>query len=43
MIGKNIFIKIKFYEKKIGSNKTYDLIRYLDKGKEMEVKEALYF
>ena len=37
MIGKNIFIKIKFYEKKIGSNKTYDLIRYLDKGKKFEI------
>ena len=37
LIGKNIFIKIKFYEKKIGSNKTYDLIRYLDKGKKFEI------
>jgi len=38
-IGKNDFIKVKFYEEKISSNKTIDLINYLDKDKKFE----LYF
>jgi nicotinate-nucleotide adenylyltransferase len=38
-IGKNDFIKVKFYEEKISSNKTTDLINYLDKDKKFE----LYF
>jgi len=38
-IGKNDFIKIKFYEEKVSSNKTIDLINYLDKDKKFE----LYF
>ena len=29
-IGKNNFIKVKFYEEKVLSNKTIDLINYLD-------------
>jgi len=31
IIGKNDYIKVKFYEEKIGSNKTIDLIKYLTK------------
>ena len=38
-IGKNDFIKVKFYEEKVSSNKTIDLINYLDKDKKFE----LYF
>ena len=38
-IGKNNFIKVKFYEEKVFSNKTIDLINYLDKDKKFE----LYF
>ena len=38
-IGKNDFIKVKFYEEKVTSNKTIDLINYLDKDKKFE----LYF
>ena len=38
-IGKNDFIKVKFYEEKVFSNKTIDLINYLDKDKKFE----LYF
>jgi len=38
-IGKNNFIKVKFYEEKVSSNKTIDLINYLDKDKKFE----LYF
>jgi nicotinate-nucleotide adenylyltransferase len=36
-IGKNNFIKVKFYEEKILSNKTIDLINYLDKDKKFEI------
>ena len=31
IIGKNNYIKIKFYEEKIGSNRTIDLIKHLKK------------
>jgi len=37
VIKKNEFIKIKFYENKIGSNKTIDLINYLKKDKKLEI------
>ena len=37
MIGKNNYIKVKFYEKKIGSNRTIDLIKYLSKEKHNEI------
>jgi nicotinate-nucleotide adenylyltransferase len=37
LIDKNIFIKIKFYEKKINSNRTYHLIKHLDKYKKFEI------
>ena len=36
-IGKNDFIKVKFYEEKVLSNKTIDLINYLDKDKKFEI------
>jgi nicotinate-nucleotide adenylyltransferase len=36
-IGENNFIKVRFYEKKIGSNRTIDLIRYLNKDKKFEI------
>ena len=36
-IGKNNFIKVKFYEEKVSSNKTIDLINYLDKDKKFEI------
>jgi nicotinate-nucleotide adenylyltransferase len=39
MIKKNNYIKVRFYEKKIGSNKTIDLIKYLTK----ERKDEIYF
>ena len=39
MIGKNNYIKVKFYEEKIGSNRTIDLIKYLTK----ERKNEIYF
>ncbi|MDC3403263.1 nicotinate (nicotinamide) nucleotide adenylyltransferase [Candidatus Pelagibacter sp.] len=39
LIAKNDFIKIKFYEEKISSNRTIDLINYLKKDKKYE----LYF
>ena len=32
-----IFIKVKFYEEKVFSNKTIDLINYLDKDKKFEI------
>ena len=35
IIGTNKFIKIKFYESKIKSNKTIDLIKYLKKNKSL--------
>tara|TARA_B110000259_G_scaffold123132_1_gene139583 strand:- start:9 stop:551 length:543 start_codon:yes stop_codon:yes gene_type:complete len=37
IIGKNDFIKVKFYEEKIGSNKTINLIKYLSKEKQNEI------
>ena len=37
IIGKNNYIKVKFYEEKIGSNKTIDLIKYLTKKKQSEI------
>ena len=39
LIAKNDFIKIRFYEEKISSNRTIDLINYLKKDK----KYDLYF
>ena len=39
IIGKNNYIKIKFYEEKIDSNRTFDLIKYLSK----ERKNEIYF
>ena len=39
LIAKNDFIKIRFYEEKISSNRTIDLINYLNKNKKFE----LYF
>jgi len=39
IIGLNKFIKIKFFEDKIKSNKTVDLINYFSKNK----KEEIYF
>ena len=37
IIKKNNYIKIKFYEEKIDSNKTIDLINYLNKEKKNEI------
>jgi nicotinate-nucleotide adenylyltransferase len=37
LIGKKDFIKVKFYEDKIKSNKTIDLINYLNKDKKFEI------
>ena len=37
LIGKNDYIKVKFYEEKIGSNRTVDLIEYLGKGGGKEI------
>jgi len=37
LIGKNNFIKVKFYEDKITSNRTIDLIKYLNKDKKFEI------
>ena len=37
LIGKNDYIKVKFYEKKISSNRTIDLIKYLNKDNKFEV------
>ena len=37
IIGKNSFIKVKFYEKIIKSNKTINLINYLKKDKNIEI------
>ena len=36
-IGKNDFIKVKFYEEKVFSNKTIDLVNYLNKDKKFEI------
>ena len=37
LIGSNDFIKVKFYEDIINSNKTIDLINYLKKNKNLEI------
>ena len=37
IIGRNNFIKVKFYEKIIKSNKTYNLINYLYKSEKKEI------
>ena len=37
IIGMNFFIKVKFYENIIKSNKTIDLINYLKKDKKIEI------
>jgi|TARA_B100000902_G_C26983221_1_gene751313 nicotinate-nucleotide adenylyltransferase len=37
IIGKNNFIKVKFYEDKIKSNKTVNLINYLNRNKKNEI------
>ena len=37
LTGKNNYIKIKFYEEKIGSNRTIDLIKHLTKEKKNEI------
>ena len=37
LIGKNKYIKVKFYEEKIDSNRTIDLIKYLNKDKKYEI------
>ena len=39
LIGKNDYIKVKFYEEKIGSNRTVDLIEHLSK----EERNEIYF
>ena len=37
IIGKNDYIKVKFYEDKIASNRTIDLIKHLNKNKQFEI------
>jgi len=37
LVGKNNYIKVKFYEEKIGSNRTVDLIKHLSKEKKNEI------
>ena len=37
IIGKYDYIKVKFYEEKIGSNRTFDLIKHLTKEKKNEI------
>ena len=37
LIDKNDYIKVKFYEDKIVSNRTIDLIKYLNKDKKFEI------
>ncbi len=37
LIGQNNYIKVKFYEDKIGSNRTFDLIKHLNKIKKNEI------
>ena len=37
LAGKNDYIKVKFYEEKIGSNRTIDLIKYLNQNKKFEI------
>ena len=37
LIGKNDYIKVKFYEDKINSSRTIDLIKYLNKNQKFEI------
>ena len=37
LIGKNSYIKVKFYEEKIKSNKTIDLIKHINKDKKFDI------
>ena len=37
LISKNAFIKVRFYEKTVNSNKTFNLIKYLNRGKKLEI------
>ena len=37
LIGKNDYIKVKFYEDKIASNRTIDLIKHLNNDKKFEI------
>ena len=37
LIGKNDYIKVKFYEGKIASNRTFDLIKHLNDDKKVEI------
>jgi nicotinate-nucleotide adenylyltransferase len=37
IIGKNNYIKVKYYEERIDSNKTIDLIKYLTEKKQNEI------
>ena len=37
IIGKNNYIKVKFYEDKISSNRTIDLIKFLNKDQQFEI------
>ena len=37
LIGKNDYIKVKFYEDKIASNRTIDLIKHLNKDKKFDI------
>ena len=37
LIGKNDYIKVKFYENKIASNRTINLIKHLNKDKKFEI------
>ena len=37
LIGKNDFIKVKFYEDKIISNRTIDLIKHINKDRKFEI------
>ena len=37
LIGKNNYIKVKFYEEKIKSNRTIDLIKHINKDKKFEI------
>ena len=37
LINEDTFIKVRFYEEKIKSNKTFDLIKYIGKNKKFEI------
>ena len=37
LIGRNNYIKIKFYEKKIASNRTIDLIKHINRDKNFDI------